>query len=97
LPRFAAKISADLLDTLVRADRRSTSIAETWRCVGAEADRRGLTRPSYERVRMLVHEARRIRRGPSTASVLLDVALRVRPPEAMVKHVYGAGVPELRR
>jgi hypothetical protein len=97
LPRFAAKISVDLLETLVHADRQSTSIAETWRCVGAEADRRGLTRPSYERVRMLVHEARRVRRGPSTASVLLDVALRVRPPEAVLQHVSGVGVPELRR
>jgi hypothetical protein len=97
LPRFAARISVELLETLVRADRRSVSIAETWRRVGAEAERRGLARPSYERVRVLVHESRRFPRGPSTASVLLDVAFRLRPPEAVLDHISGVGVPELRR
>ncbi len=38
--------------------------------MGAEAERLGLTRPSYQRVRELVHEARRIRRGPSVIDVL---------------------------
>ncbi len=88
-------MSPQLLETLVRTDDRAIPIAETCRRVGNEADRIGLTRPSYERVRLLVHESRRIRRDPSTASVLADVAFRVRPPEALVDHLSGIGVPEL--
>jgi hypothetical protein len=90
-------MSPRLLETLVRSDDRSVPIAETCRRVGAEADRIGVARPSYERVRLLVHESRRIRRGPSTATVLADVALRARPPEAVLDHLSGVGVPELRR
>jgi hypothetical protein len=97
MPTFAARMSPRLLETLVRTDDRSIPIAETCRRVGSEADRIGVTRPSYERVRLLVHESRRIRRGPSTASVLADVALRVRPPEAVLDHISGVGVPELKR
>lgn len=82
---------------MVRFDKTTEPIAETCRLVGAEAERLGLPRPSYERIRELVHEARRIRRGPSTASVLLDVAFRVRPPEAIADHLSGVGVPPLRR
>ncbi|MDP9490823.1 MAG: hypothetical protein M3P42_01260 [Actinomycetota bacterium] len=95
MPRFAARMSPRLLETLVRTDDRSIPIAETCRRVGNEAERIGLTRPSYERVRLLVHESRRLRRGPSTASVLADVAFRVRAPEALVDHLSGVGVPEL--
>ena len=90
-------MSPRLLETLVKADSPSVPIAETCRRVGREADRIGLVRPSYERVRLLVHESRRIRRGPSTASVLADVAFRVRPPEAVLDHISGIGVPELGR
>ena len=40
---------------------RSRPIAETYRRVGAEAERLGLTRPSYQRIRELVHQARNVR------------------------------------
>jgi hypothetical protein len=56
----------------------------------------GYTRPSYEQIRVLVHQSRRVRRGPSTSSILVDIAMRVRPPEALLDHVSGIGVPELR-
>jgi hypothetical protein len=94
---LAPRIRKELLEAVVRYDKRTHPIAETHRRVGREADRLGLTRPSYQRVRELVHEYRRIRRGPSTASVLMDVALRVRPPEAVLDHLSGVGVPDLRR
>jgi hypothetical protein len=94
---MAPRISPRLLEAIVRFDDRSHPIAETCRRVGHEADRLGLTRPSYQRVRVLVHESRKIRRGPSTSSILLDVAFRVRPPEAIVDHLSGVGVPTLRR
>jgi hypothetical protein len=87
-----------LLEALVRLDDRSIPIAEVNRRLGAEADRLGLPRPSYQRVRELVHEARllRRRREPSTASVLLDIMFRVRPPDALVAQLSGVGVPKLR-
>ena len=97
MPSLAPRIRQQLLESIVRHDRRTHPIAETCRRVGRDAERLGLTRPSYERVRELVHESRRLRRGPSTASVLRDVALRVRPPEAVLDALSGDYVPDLRR
>ncbi len=93
----APRISERLLKALVRLDDRTVPIAETCRRLGDEADRARLTRPSYQRVRVLVHELRRVRPQPTTVSVLLDIAMRVRPPEALLDHVSGVGVPQLRR
>jgi len=95
VPTSAARIPDRLLDAIERIDDGKLPLAEISRRVGAEADRLGLTRPSYQRVRVLVHESRRLRRGPTTASVLLDVAMRTRPPEAVLDHVSGVGVPRL--
>lgn len=78
MPRFAPRISPRLLDAIVRFDNTALPIAETCRRVGREAERLGLTRPSYQRVRVLVHESRRLRSGPTEASVLADAAFRVR-------------------
>ena len=99
MPAFAPRIRTELVEALVRYDKPGRPIAETCRQVGNEADRLGFTRPSYQRVRELVHESRRIRRkrGPSMASVLVDVAFRARPPEAVLDQLSGVGVPELRR
>jgi hypothetical protein len=94
---LAPRIRRELLEAVVRLDKRTVPIAETCRRVGREADRLGLTRPSYERIRQLVHESRRLRRGPTTASVVADVAFRVRPPEAVLDHLSGTGAPDLRR
>jgi hypothetical protein len=93
---MAPRIRKELLEAVVRHDKRTHPIAETCRRVGADAERLGLTRPSYQRIRELVHQARRLRRGPTTASVLVDVAFRVRSPEAVVDHPSGVGVPDLR-
>lgn len=94
MPTIAPRISPRLVEAIVRFDKQSRPIAETNRRVGSEAERLRLPRPSYERVRELVHESRRLRRGPTTASVLVDVAFRVRPPEALIDHLSGVGVPE---
>ena len=93
---FAPRISPRLLEALVRLDDKRLPIAEVNRRVGAEAERLGLKRPSYQRVRELVHETRRLRRGPTTTSVLIDVAMRARPPEAILDHISGVGVPDRR-
>jgi hypothetical protein len=91
--RFAPRISPRLLEALGRLDDRRVPIAETCRRLGAEAERLTLPRPSYERVRVLVHALRRLRRGPSTASVLLDVAVRARPAEALLDLMAGVPLP----
>jgi proteasome lid subunit RPN8/RPN11 len=94
---MAPRIRKELLEAIVRHDKRTHPIAETCRRVGRDAERLGFTRPSYQRIRELVHQSRRLRRGPSTTSVLVDVAFRVRPPEAVLDHISGVGVPEHRR
>ena len=92
--RFAPRISPRLLDALVRLDDPRLPFAEINRRLGAEASRLRLPRPSYQRIRVLIHQSRRLRRrGPSTAQVLLDVAFRTRPPIAVLEHVSGVGVP----
>ena len=97
MPKFAPRISQQLLDAVARLDDRKQPIAETCRRVGAEAERLGLPRPSYQRVRVLVHELRALRQQPSTASVLADIAFRVRPPDALLDHLAGGDVPDVGR
>jgi hypothetical protein len=93
----APRLSPRLLDVLRRVDDGRRPIAEVWREVGAAAERLGLPRPSYERVRLLVKEERRRRAVPGTAEVLVDIALRTRPPDALLDHLSGVGVPRRRR
>ncbi len=93
---LAPRISPRLLKALVRLDDRTLPIAEIYRRLGAEADRLRLTRPSYQRIRVLLHQARRIRRlSPSTTQVLVEVCFRARPPIAVLDHLSGIGVPQL--
>jgi len=92
---FAPRISPRLLHALARLDDRRLPIAEINRRLGREAERLGLRRPSYQRIRMLVHQLRLYRRRPTTAGVLLEVAYRSRPPTALLDHISGVGVPEL--
>jgi hypothetical protein len=96
MPAGAPRIPRRVLEALVRLDDRAVPIAETYRRVAAIAERHGYTRPSYQRIRVLIHEARRARRGPSTTSVLLDVMSRARPPEALIDHAAGIPLPEIR-
>jgi hypothetical protein len=92
---FAPRISPRLLRILDRIDDPRLPFAELNRRLGAEAERLGLPRPSYQRVRELLHRLRALRRRPSTTSVLVDIAFRVRPPEAFLEHVSGVGVAKL--
>jgi hypothetical protein len=89
--RSAAHIPERLYRRIDKLDDRSVPIAETYRRLAAQAEQWGLVRPSYERIRTLVHQSRRWKqsRGPSTSTVLLDVTFRVRPPTAIVDHLAG--------
>ena len=92
---FAPRIPQRLLVQLGRLDDPRLPFAEINRRLGAEAARLGLPRPSYQRVRELIHQLRRLRVGPSTAQVLWEVAWRVRPFGAVLDQVSGVGVPRL--
>jgi hypothetical protein len=63
--------------------------AEICRQAGETAQGLGLRRPSYEQVRLLVRRARRRPPRVSTGDVLLDIAFRVRHPDALVDHLAG--------
>ncbi len=95
---FAPRIPLRLLDEIERQSQRAVPIAEMNRSVGRAASEMGLYRPSYEQVRLLVHRARSFRtqgRGP-VSTVALDVAFRVRPPEAVLLHFLAPPPPRLR-
>jgi hypothetical protein len=92
---FAPRISPRLLHALARLDDPRLPFAEINRRLGEEAERLGLRRPSYQRVRELLHRLRSLRRQPSTGQVLLEIAFRARPPEAFLDQISGIGVPRL--
>jgi len=92
----APRIAWRLREEIVRLSAERVAIAEISRRVGLRAERLGLPQPSYQQVRVLVHEARRVRRRPTAAGVFLDVAMRTRPPDAVLRHVAGVGVPTRR-
>jgi len=96
---FAPRIAPALLEALVWLDDPDLPIAEINRRVGEHAERLGLRRPSYQRVRELVHELRGLKRdrGPTTTEILLDIVFRARPPDAFLDHISGVGVPRLPR
>jgi hypothetical protein len=83
--QFAPRLSARLLDFIETAPTDRVPIAEINRRAGERAERLGLPRPSYQRVRELVHEARLLRSEHLPAGdILLDIALRTRSPHAYI-------------
>jgi len=86
---FAPRISMRLLDEIDRLAARSDRAADICRLIGERAEEQGFRRPSYEQVRQHVRRARSGPRSVSTGEVLLDVALRVHRPDALLAHVSG--------
>jgi hypothetical protein len=95
--KFAPRISYRLRAEIERLAETDLSAAEITRAVGAKAERLGHGRPSYEQVRKLVQEHRGRPRYPSSADVLLDIAFRNRPPDALLKHLAGIETPFRRK
>jgi hypothetical protein len=91
---FAPRIDARLVVAIERLDDPTVRIAETNRRVGEIAETIGLPRPSYEQVRTIVHESRRLGPRPSAGDVLLDIAFRVRPPSAFGDYLADTLPPE---
>ena len=84
------------MKALLAVDDPDLPIAEINRRLGEEAERLGLRRPSYQRVRELVHELRDLRRDRvlTTTEVLLGITFRSLPPDAFLEHISGVGVRE---
>jgi len=95
--QIAPRLSPRLLDFIEIVSGLHAPIAEINRLVAAEAERLGLPVPSYQRVRVLVHEARDLRRGHvSAAEILIDIATRTRSPYALTELATRAPRPRLR-
>jgi hypothetical protein len=95
--KFAPRISLQLRQEIERLANGSLTPAEITRAAGAMAEGLGQRRPSYEQVRSIVSAVRRRPRQPSTTDVLLDIAFRVRPPDALVQHLAGMDPPRRRK
>jgi hypothetical protein len=94
----APRLPPRLVAAIDRLDDGTMPIAELCRRVGAHAESLGLTRPSYQQVRVHARAARRWRRlNATTGEVLVDVAARVRPPEDILRHMAGTLPPPPRR
>jgi len=82
-PRLDARLIA-ALDQLLKDE--TVPIAELNRRLGAIAVALSLTRPSYERVRLIVQDRRSGRLAmPTAGEVLLGVASRGRHPEDLLR------------
>jgi hypothetical protein len=85
----APSLSDDLLRVLDAADDGRVAVAEINRRVGAAAEQLGKVRPSYELVRQTVHDRRLQQAESGLLQVALEVAFRVRPPEAIADYLAG--------
>ncbi|HEX5799188.1 MAG TPA: hypothetical protein VFY02_03720 [Gaiellaceae bacterium] len=86
----APRIDPRLVAALERIDDESLPFAEVSRRVGRVAAELGLPKPSYEQVRVLTRRHRRRELPPDVRALLLDVAFRARPPEALLELLDGA-------
>jgi hypothetical protein len=91
--RSSPRLSARLIAAAARADDGKRPIAETYREVASVAERLGLSRPSYESIRLVVHSLRARKRDPSLGEVLLEIDLGRRDPRQIVNAVSGTARP----
>jgi hypothetical protein len=89
MPSSAPRIDSRLVAAIARFDKPGWYIADTHRAIGLVAEHLGLSRPSYQQTRVIVHQLRRRRRDPSVGQVLLDIAFRVKPPDALLDALSG--------
>ena len=90
----APRIDSRLVAAVPLLDDAREPMAETNRRIGFLARDLGLPKPSYEQVRLLVKQHRRGRVRPTAGRVLLDIAFRARPPEALLDYLAGTPMPK---
>ena len=80
----APRLDRRLLERIVRLDDTSVPIAEIYRRSRGHAAELDIPRPSYECVRLLIHDARREReRRRANRETLIRVALYLDGPDAL--------------
>lgn len=84
LTTAAPRIDERLVAALARLDDPTFPIAEINRRLGVVAEGLGLTRPSYQQVRVIVHQLRSQSRSPRVGETLLEISFRVKPPTAIL-------------
>ena len=89
---MAPRISGRLIEAIVRFDDRSRPIAETYRRVGQEAERLGLTRPSYQRIREFVHTVRNMRPRLSVSDLLRIACTPLKGTDDGLERLHELGV-----
>jgi hypothetical protein len=96
MPHAAPRIDPRLVAALRRLDRPGAPIAETHRALGSVADWLEIPRPSYQQIRVLVQEHRRRPIYPGVGETLLQIALRTKPPGALLDVLTGEAPPKRR-
>jgi hypothetical protein len=96
MPPAAPRIDARLVAALTRLDDPTTPIAEAHRRLGRVADWLGVPRPSYEQVRVLLNAHRRRPLQPGVGETLLEIAMRAKPPGALLDVLSGTAPPKRR-
>jgi hypothetical protein len=89
---MAPRISGRLIEAIVRFDDPSRPIAEIYRLVGAEAERVGLTRPSYQRIRELVHHVRNVRPRLTISDLIRIVCTPLKGTDDALDRLHELGV-----
>lgn len=87
--RCATRLTPELVRLAASLARDDLSAAEIHRSLGERAAELGVPRPSYERTRQIVQDVRLEPVVPGWGEVLVDVAWRARPPEAILDKADG--------
>ena len=83
------RIDERLVAALAKLDDPTLPIAETNRRLGVVAEGLGLIRPSYQQVRIIVHELRSQKRSSRVGETLLQIAYGMRTQEQMLRVFMG--------
>ena len=83
------RIDERLVAALAKLDDPTLPIAETNRRLGVVAEGLGLIRPSYQQVRVIVHELRSQKRSSRVGETLFQIAYGMRTQEQMLRVFMG--------
>jgi len=93
LPRLLTKcgprIDERLVAAIARLDDPTRPIAETNRRVGVVAEGLGLIRPSYQQVRVIVHQVRSHERSSRLGETLLEISYGMRTQQQILRVLTG--------
>ena len=83
-------IDERLVAAIARLDDPALPIAETNRRLGVVAEGLGLIRPSYQQVRVIVHELRSEKRSSRLGETLLEIAYGMRTQGQILRVLEGS-------